>query len=119
MAKVELRTGAGVRRTVRAGRGSRRPRHVRNRPAPGRDKPETGGGDNPAAARPARNSSGPARVAGGNEMSLRVLTGSAYARPLLGLAAALACGAALTSPAHAASSFDFKMVRTQGLPEGC
>ena len=108
-----------MRRTVRAGRGSRRPRHTGNKPAPGRDKPETGGGDNPAAARPARNSSGPARAAGGNEMSLRVLTGSAYARPLLGLAAALACGAALASPAHAASSFDFKMVRTQGLPEGC
>ena len=52
-------------------------------------------------------------------MSLTVPTGPAHARPLLGLAAALACGAALASPAHAASSFDFKMVRTQGLPEGC
>jgi hypothetical protein len=52
-------------------------------------------------------------------MSLRSLTAPARARRLLGLAAALACGAALAPPAHAASSFNFKMVRTQGLPEGC
>ena len=38
---------------------------------------------------------------------------------LLGLAAVVGCSASLASPAQAASSFDFKMVRTQGLPEGC
>src|SRR4051794_1223382 len=36
-------------------------------------------------------------TAGGNEMSLRGLTAPARARQLLGLAAALACGAALAS----------------------
>jgi hypothetical protein len=40
-------------------------------------------------------------------------------RRLLGLAAALGCGALLASPAHAASQFDFNMVRTKGLPAGC
>jgi len=49
-------------------------------------------------------------------MFLRGLTAPARARRLLGLAAALACGGVLASPAHAASSFNFKMVRTQGLP---
>ena len=37
---------------------------------------------------------------------------------LLGLAVAVGC-VSVAAPAHAASSFDFKMVRTQGLPEGC
>ena len=52
-------------------------------------------------------------------MSLTGLTAATRARRLLGLAAALACGASLASPAHAASSFDFKMVHTQGLPKEC
>src|SRR3954466_12086017 len=52
-------------------------------------------------------------------MFLRGLTAPARARRLLGLAAFLACGGVLASPAHAASSFDFKMVRTKDLPEGC
>jgi hypothetical protein len=50
---------------------------------------------------------------------LRGLTAPARARRLLGLAAVLACGGVLASPAHADSSFNFKMVRTKGLPEGC
>jgi hypothetical protein len=37
----------------------------------------------------------------------------------LGLAVAISCGALLVSPAQAASSFNFKMVRTQGLPKEC
>src|SRR3954469_15552998 len=52
-------------------------------------------------------------------MFLRGLTAPARARRLLGLAAVLACGGVLASPAHADSSFNFKMVRTKGLPEGC
>jgi len=36
----------------------------------------------------------------------------------LGLAAAVSAPA-LASPAHADSSFDFKMVRTKGLPKEC
>ena len=52
-------------------------------------------------------------------MSLTNLTASTYTRRLLGLAAALACGASLVPAAHAASSFNFKMVRTQGLPGEC
>jgi hypothetical protein len=38
---------------------------------------------------------------------------------LLGIAAAVGYGAALAQPAHAASSFNFKMVRTQDLPKEC
>src|SRR4051794_25478897 len=49
-------------------------------------------------------------------MPFSIPTVPARARRLLGLAAALTCGAALAQPAHAASSFNFKMVRTQGLP---
>src|SRR4051812_17413058 len=52
-------------------------------------------------------------------MFLRGLTAPTRARRLLGLAAVLACGGGLASPAHADSSFDFKMVRTRGLPGGC
>src|SRR3954447_23541005 len=52
-------------------------------------------------------------------MSLTGLAATTRARRLLELASALACGAALASPAHAASSFNFKMVRTQGLPKEC
>src|SRR5690348_12183890 len=44
---------------------------------------------------------------------------SVHVRRLLGLAVAIGGGAALASPAHAASSFDFTLVRTQGLPEEC
>ena len=40
-------------------------------------------------------------------------------RSLLSLVAAIGCGVALASPADAASSFDFKMVRTKGLPKEC
>ena len=39
-------------------------------------------------------------------------------RPL-GIAAALGGGALLASPAHAASSFNFNLVRNPGLPAGC
>jgi hypothetical protein len=39
-------------------------------------------------------------------------------RPL-GLAVAVSCSALLASPAQAASSFNFKMVRTQGVPGHC
>jgi hypothetical protein len=52
-------------------------------------------------------------------MFLRGLTAPARARRLLGLAAALACGGVLASPAHADSSFNFKMIRTRGLPKEC
>src|SRR5690242_17856686 len=38
---------------------------------------------------------------------------------LLGLAAAISCGALLASPAHAASAVNFDMVPTTGLPPGC
>jgi hypothetical protein len=37
----------------------------------------------------------------------------------LGLAALIGCGAVLAAPAQAASSIDFKMVRTKGLPKEC
>src|SRR4051794_22271945 len=40
-------------------------------------------------------------------------------RRMLGLAVAGVVGVLLGSPAQAASSFDFKMVRTQGLPKEC
>src|SRR3954453_4801835 len=87
--------------------GRPRPRDNGNTPASGQGKPETGGDDNPAAVQLVRNL--PATgTAGGNEMLPRILA-----------AAALACGASLAQPAHAAGSFNFKMVRTQGLPEGC
>src|SRR3954452_7178171 len=41
------------------------------------------------------------------------------AHRLLGLGVAVSCGASLVSPAHAASQFNFKMVRTEGLPATC
>src|SRR3954469_16328706 len=87
--------------------GRPRPRDKGNTPASGQGKPETGGDDNPAAVQLVRNF--PATgTAGGNEMLPRILA-----------AAALACGASLAQPAHAAGSFNFKMVRTQGLPKEC
>src|SRR5689334_19813836 len=44
---------------------------------------------------------------------------SVHIRRLLGLAVAVSCGALLATPAEAASSTDFKMVRTKGLPKEC
>jgi hypothetical protein len=44
---------------------------------------------------------------------------STRVRRLLGLAVAVGCGVLLASPAQARSSFNFKMVRTNGLPDGC
>jgi hypothetical protein len=52
-------------------------------------------------------------------MFLRGPTASARARRLLGLAAALACGASAASPAHAAGAFNFGLVRSAALPTGC
>src|SRR5918911_389085 len=52
-------------------------------------------------------------------MTTKAHSTSTRIRRLLGLAAALASGVALASPAHAASSTNFKMVRTKGLPSEC
>jgi hypothetical protein len=44
---------------------------------------------------------------------------SVHIRRLLGLATAVSCGALLATPVEAASSTNFKMVRTKGLPKEC
>jgi hypothetical protein len=52
-------------------------------------------------------------------MILETYLTSIHARRLLGLAAAVSCGVLLAAPVQAANAFNFKMVRTKGLPQTC